>query len=84
LVPTPLQQALKGHLGDEDAPANANAGNLAPAHGVVGGRSGDAEHDCCLVVSHGEPLRWAHVDDWPDSPALDVQLVRLDDGNGFV
>ncbi len=71
-------------MGDEDAPADANAGNQAPAHGVVGSRSGDAEHECCLVDGDGEPLRWAHVDDWTDCSALDVQLVPLDDGDGFV
>jgi hypothetical protein len=26
----------------------------------------------------------ALVDDWPDCSALDVQLVPLDDGDGFV
>ena len=80
---SPIQQPLQRHLGDEDAPADANAGNLAPAHGVVGSRSGDAEHDCCLLDSHGEALWWPLLDDRPDGPALDVQLIPLGDGDGF-
>ncbi len=71
-------------MGDEDAPADASAGNQAPAHGVVAGRSGDAEHDGCFLDGHGKPLRCALLDDWPDRSALDVQLVPLDDGDGFV
>ena len=78
-----IQQPLQRHLGDEDAPADADAGNLATGDGVVGGRPGDAEHDCSLLDSHGEPLQWPLLDDWSDRPVLDVQLVPLGDSDGF-
>ena len=83
LLPSTVQQPLQGDPGDEDAPADADAGNLAAGDGVVGGRPGDAEHDCSLLDSNGEPLDWPLLDDRPDSPSLDVQLVPLGDSDGF-
>ncbi len=61
---------------------DADAGSLAAAHGVVGGRPGDAEMDRCLLDGHGEPLWWALLDGWPDPPALQVKLVPRGNGDG--
>jgi len=78
-----VEQSLQGDLGHEDASPYPEARNLATAHGVVCGRTGDAKYDRCFFDGHGQALFWSVLDDRPDSATVNVQLFSAQDGFGF-